>query len=178
MLLSGNRAISTATVVAFAAGLAVVLWSIWESRAAHAAGGAVIAMTAALVHALNLIKRWVTDTTAERNAALSTIRAAEDERTRQVALQAATTVERDRLRRETTACLQRAATQVEAERRKLQAKFDADHDRMLAESLETAFLMIKNGILAEPDRRRTVVPFPTQHPVDSDRARGRDVSRP
>lgn len=68
--------------------------------------------------------------------------------------------------------------QVEAERRKLQAKFEAGHDRMMSESLKTAFLRIKGGNLDAPDRRRTVVPFPTQHPAEVALPRGRDAVRP
>lgn len=179
MHVSVRRITTAATAAVITAGLAVVLWGVWKNDPARAAGGACLTITSLTFIALVVIRRWVTDTSAERAGLAATGKQRDDERSRYIAAQAAMAVDRDRMRRDAEYAAEQAAAQLEAERVKLRREFDEERNELVCKSFAAAFEILKSGL---PDdaatRGRAVIPFPDQRPAGgAARARGRDVSR-
>lgn len=153
--------VAAGTGVVLTAGLGIVLIGIVRNDPARAAGGSCLTITALTLIALVVIRRWITDTSAERTRHLDAARAAHDERIRYIAAQAALSSERTRMRRDSAAETARLKTQLAAEREALQDQFDAERGRLICESFKAGVLMQESGVLDAPSANETgVIQFP------------------
>lgn len=156
-----SRMVAVGTCIVLTAGLGIVLIGIVRNDPARAAGGACLTITTLTLIALTVIRRWITDTAAERTRHLDAARAAHDERVRYIAAQAALSVERDRMRRDSAVETARLKAQLAVEREALQDQFDAERGRLICESFQAGALMQESGALNAPSPSETgVIQFP------------------
>ncbi len=141
-------------------GISVVLYGIAVNDLSRSLGGSCLTMTALTLLALVAIRRWVTDTRAERERLADATREQDSERVRLMALQAAVEQERQRLLRDAEADRRQNAARLEAERKALRAQFEAkcqalreqfeeDRAALMCKSVETAYVMFKAGLMDE-----------------------------
>ncbi|MYZ37517.1 MULTISPECIES: hypothetical protein [unclassified Streptomyces] len=142
-------------------------------------------MIALTLIALVSIRKWTTDTHAERGRLAEAMREADTERGRSVAVQAAMEVERARIRRDAAAELERMEARLRAERQAIRDQLEEERARMACESLGIAFRMIKAGLLEDrpAEEHGKVIGFPgaarAREEADCDAAAcDREVSRP
>lgn len=176
---SGTKTTAAVAAVVLPIGIAVILWGVWLEEPARAIAGACLALAASALIALHLIRGWVTDTSAERTRlAVATQRAA-DEHDRYVAGRAAQAAERERMRRDTELAAASLAKQLDTERKRMQDHFDAERSALIAETFAKSFELLQRGLPVQQQgrEREVVIPFPAPHPAESERVRGRDVSR-
>jgi hypothetical protein len=187
-LTSGSRATIVAATAAMLGGLPVLLYGIWRDDTARSIGGACLVVTALILVALVLIRRWIVDTSNERRILAAAQRQASEEHTRYIALQAALENEQGRLNRDMNTERQRIAAQLIAEREAMRDEFEERKAELIAETMETTFLMIKGGKFApkeEAPQQGNLIQFPKElprqaHPAspERERSRGHEVVGP
>jgi hypothetical protein len=119
--------------------------------------------------ALTLIRRWVTDTSAERGRLATAETAAHDEHARYIAGLAALDAERIRVRRDATVAAGRQRAQLTAERERMDNALEAKRAEISAEAFRTGALMERAGLLTEPEPASVTHLFPARlRPADAD----------
>lgn len=146
----GARGIIAASTITLIAGIATTATGLTAGDTARSASGASITIIGLATLSLIVLHRWVTDTSAERGRLAAATTAASNEQARYIAGLAAVDAERARVRRDATAMARHQLAQLEAERAKLQAEFDADRERISTEAFRTGALMERAGLLKEP----------------------------
>ncbi|MFF2189300.1 hypothetical protein [Streptomyces sp. NPDC058155] len=144
--------------------MTVVLYGVARNDLARSLGGACLTMTSLTLIALVSIRRWTTNTDAERRRLGDATREAETEKTRSIAAQAAMEVERDRLLRDAASRRARLDAQLKTERKAMRDQLEADRAQIAIEALEEAFRLIRGG-LCDPSKQPgegTVIEFPEQ----------------
>ena len=191
-LTAGSRTTAFAAATVMTLGIATAVYGVIVGDLARSLGGACLAMPALTLLALIAIRRWITDTTRERVALADSQKAADDERLRHVAAQAAHMVEQQRFQRDVAAERQQIAARLEVERAAMDAKFEMQRSAIMVEALEATALMLRDGkFVREPQVHGKVMQFPKQqevrarqeeHSQQEERPRqgerGRGVSRP
>lgn len=186
--MSGSKATVRASAVVITGGLGVVVAGIVRNEPARAAGGACFTITALTLIALTLIRRWITDTSADRERMRTDLAAererlradecvATGERVKYLAAQAALGVERDRMRRDRAADVEGVAAQLAAERERLSDQFEEARNQVVQEASEAAWQIFLQGGLPVPAKGRTVLPFPSSAHMEPG-AQVRGVSHP
>lgn len=167
-----------------AAGMAVVLYGVAQNDLARSLGGACLTMTALTLIALVSIRKWTTDTRAERARLADATREADTERSRSFAARAAMEVERERMGRDVASEREQLEARLKTERAAMRKELEEERARIVSETLEAAFRMIP-GLVAEQKADGTVIGFPTQGQLARPRAEeshgrghGRGVSQP
>ncbi|MEI5100371.1 hypothetical protein RB200_19815 [Streptomyces sp. PmtG] len=154
---------TTAGATIMAAGLAAILYGVLRDDLARSLGGACLAMTALMPMALIAIRRWITDTSAERAHLADALRQAQDERTRYIAAQAALENEQGRLHRDLAADRARTAAMLIAERDGMQDEFEEQRAQLISETFEVAVDMERRGLLKPTDPSKgNLIRFPGQ----------------
>jgi hypothetical protein len=169
-------------------GLPALLYGILHNDTARSIGGACLIMTALVLSALVAIRRWIVDTSDERRALADEQRQASEAHHRYIASQAALENEQARLNRDMAAERQRIAAQLIAEREVMRDEFEERKAALVAETMETTFLMIKGGKFAPEEETRqqgNLIQFPKDlpaqvHPAspERERSRGHEVVGP
>lgn len=186
-LTSGSRATNVAAAVAMLGGLPALLYGILHNDTARSIGGACLIMTALILTSLVSIRSWIVETSDERRILAAAQRQAAEERTRYIAAQAALENEQARLNRDMAGERQRIAAQLIAEREAMRDEFDDHKATLIAETMETTFLMIKGGKFApeETPQQGNLIQFPKDlpaqgHPAspERERSRGHEVGHP
>nr|WSZ97322.1 hypothetical protein OH820_18120 [Streptomyces sp. NBC_00857] len=119
-------------------------------------------MTALTLVALVSIRRWTTDTHAERVRLADATREAETEKSRYIAGQAAMEVERDRMRRDAASGREQLEIQLATARQALADQLEEDRAKISCDALEAALIMLP-GLLSEGrPEHGTVIGFPAQ----------------
>ncbi|MFE2323630.1 hypothetical protein ACFXD5_06850 [Streptomyces sp. NPDC059385] len=142
---------------ALALGAAAVVWGIATDDLARSIGGGSITLTAGTLLALAKIRVWCTDTRAERQRLADLQRLATDERTRLVAAQGALEQERNRVLRDAAAAEQAAAVRLVAAKAAMEEQLEEERAQMAVDSLNTAFKLIKAGLLNPRATRSNVL---------------------
>lgn len=164
---------TTTAAVVMATGLAAILYGAGQGDPSHSITGVGLTTTALTLIALTVIRRWVTDTAAERSRLAEAVQAAQDEREKYFALKAVLENDQQRLMRAAAADRAHAAATLITERERMAAEFEEKRAAMICEALnEVADLMRSHK--QKPSERSSVIPFPTQQP---DRAQERERSR-
>lgn len=178
-LTAGARTTAVAAATVLAAGITVILYGIARNDLARSLGGACLSITALTLIALVAIRRWVTDTEAERARLAEDSREAQNEKTRAIAAQAALEMERQRLARDAAADRARTAAILRAEREAMRDQFEEQRAKLASDAFATGVRMERSGALepeSEHDRAQVIGLFPQQ-----ERERARDAgarSRP
>lgn len=177
-LTAGNRTTAAAAAVILIAGVGVIVVGVVTNDFARSLGGACLTMPALTLFALVSIRRWVTNTAAERARLAQATREVEDERLRYVAAQAAQEQESARLRRDAAAEIQQAKARLDVERVAMEAEFEERRNALICKTINDTVVEIINGRLAPPaPTHGRVIDFPGQL-ADREQARERGVSRP
>lgn len=145
-------------------GMAVVLYGVARNDLARSLGGACLTMTALTLIALVSIRRWTTNTDAERRRLADATREAETEKTRGIAAQAAMEVERNRLLRDAASQRAQLEALLKAERKAMHDQLEADRTEIGIDALKEAFRLIHEGLCDPPKQQSqgTVIDFPEQ----------------
>lgn len=173
-LTGGMRATIAAAGTVMLAGLTAVLHGIVRSNVTHAAGGACLAFVATTLIALIFIRSWIVDTRDERRVLAAATRAARDERTRYIALEAA--LENEQARRKNDLATERAqiAAKLLAEREAMWAEFEEERSELACQTMEVTIKMMRGDKLTPEEKARcNLIPFPQQQP-QTERARSRE----
>lgn len=141
---------ATTAAVILAAGFGIIGTGIIQSDPVKSVSGVCLAITALTCVALIIIRRWITDTSAERARLADATREAREERLRYVASLAAVDAERTRVRRDAATSTSRQRAQLDADRQRLEAAFERDRERITTEAFQTGALMERAGLLREP----------------------------
>lgn len=159
---SGSRTTAVGAALITSAGLAIVLYGIITENLERTVGGAIFTMTALTLIALVLIRRWVTNTTAERQRLGDAVREADAERMRYVAAQAALEVERSRLRRDSAVEREQLAARLATERTAMEAQFEEGRTKLVCDTVETTVQLVREGLLdtSAPAPYAQVIGFP------------------
>lgn len=161
---STKAAVGTAAV-AMIAGLTAVAHGLLRNNTAHSIGGSCVAFLGFGAIFLINVRAWIVDTSEERRLLSAATRAAQDERTRYIAAQAALENEQGRLNRDMAIERRRIAAQLIAEREALTADFEEKRAALVTETMEATFRMIRSGKLTPPEdtSHGRLIPFPQQH---------------
>ncbi|MCR8946586.1 hypothetical protein NW249_31275 [Streptomyces sp. OUCMDZ-4982] len=177
-----SRATAAGAALITSAGLTIVLFGIITENLERTVGGAIFTMTALTLIALILIRRWITTTSAERARLGDAVREADAERMRYVAAQAASEVERARLRRDATAERQQLTARLATERASMRTQFEEERNRLVCDTVEETIKLVRLGLLnpSAPTRYARVIGFPSpaehQRPVQEP-SRGHGAKR-
>lgn len=165
-LTSSMRITATAAVAVMLGGLAAILHGVLRDNLASAVGGLSLTLTALTAVALILIHRWITDTSDERRGLAALQRQAQEQKSVYVAAQAALEVEQGRLAQDMATERYNLAVRLKAEREAMAREFDERRAALAAETMETTFLMLRNGKFeTEAPAPGNLIPFPQQgHP--------------
>lgn len=159
----GTRITTAAGIALLAAGLALCAHGAVTSHGTNALAGAAVTFTALILIALIKIKRWVTDTNAERRDLARAQCAAEEERRRHVAAQGAMEAEQTRLRRDLNAERAQVAATLTVERAAMEAKFEKERFQIQTDAFKSGVLFERAGML-EPEAPivGNLIQFPKQ----------------
>ncbi|MGC4946229.1 hypothetical protein ACLQ2N_08480 [Streptomyces sp. DT224] len=163
-LTAGTRATAVCAALITSAGLAIVLCGIFTHNLKTSIGGAIFMMTALTLVALVAIRKWITDTSAERNRLNTAVREAEADRIRYVVAQATLEGERTRLRRDVTAERELLAARLDSERTAMQNAFEEEKNQLVCDTVEATVAMVREGLLDPAAPRSTyarVIGFPS-----------------
>ncbi|MFH9215417.1 hypothetical protein [Streptomyces globisporus] len=141
----GSRTSAVGAALITSAGLAIVVYGIITENLERTVGGAIFTMTALTLIALVLIRRWVTNTSTERQRLGDAVREADAERMRYLAAQAASEVERARIRRDAAAELQQLTVRLAAERAALSEQFEEQRLALICSTMETTVKLYRAG---------------------------------
>ncbi|MFJ8855289.1 hypothetical protein [Streptomyces sp. NPDC102437] len=161
-LTAGTRATAVGAALIIGAGLSIVLYGIIADDLPRTIGGAIGTMTALTFICLVAIRRWVTNTAAERKRLGDAVRDADADRMRYVAAQAALEAERGRLQRDAAAERQQLTARLHTERAALDARFEEERAKLICETTEAAFRLFHDGRLDTSDANSArIIGFPT-----------------
>lgn len=166
----GTRTTAAASAAALIGGVAITIHGIFSGDMPRSLGGTCLATPAAIVIVLVVLRRWIQDTSSERQRladaereAVEAERRAENERSRFFALEAAATMEQNRYRQDMAA--ERAAMDVrlKSERDAMQTEFEAARGELGAQAMDIAMSWIRGGKF-NPTQERTgnLIHFPHQ----------------
>ncbi|MZF56883.1 hypothetical protein GTX53_24145 [Streptomyces sp. SID5594] len=176
-----SRATAAGAALITSAGLAIVLYGIITENLERTVGGAIFTMTALTLIALVLIRRWVTNTTAERQRLSDATREKDTERMRYLAAQAALEVERGRLRRDARTEREHLTARLAAERAAMSAQFEDQRAELVCKTMETTVQLYRDGHFdpGAPAPYAQVISLPnlTHQRADAAQPRGRGVTR-
>lgn len=147
------------------AGFALVLLGVTLDDIARCLGGAVVIMTAAILLFLTQVRRWTTDTQAERNRLADATREARAEHMRYVAAQAALTIERQRIHRDAAAEREHNAARLAAERKAMRDLFEDERETLICKTMESTVNLVRAGLLDDkpaPAHAKVIGLFPSQ----------------
>ncbi|NDZ63620.1 hypothetical protein [Streptomyces cyaneofuscatus] len=159
-----SRATAAGAALITSAGLAIVLYGIITENLERTVGGAIFTMTALTLIALVLIRRWVTNTTAERQRLSDATRERDTEHMRYLAAQAALEVERGRLRRDAIVEREQLAARLAAEQASMRAQFEEERNQLTIRTFKATAQMIHDGLLdpGNPGSLARLIEFPTR----------------
>ncbi|MFI9079178.1 hypothetical protein ACIGW8_22360 [Streptomyces sioyaensis] len=175
-MLTTRHRITVSAIAALAAGGGLLAHGVIDDSAARTTGGGFLLSCALLLLVLQAVRTWVTDTSAEQARLAEATRAADAERERYTAGCYTLDGERQRIRRDATRAAARAQAALTAEMERLRAEADAERFDLQIETFQTAYRLIKNGLGEAPPADaggHQIIPFPTQHPAEPERSRGR-----
>lgn len=158
-LTAGTKAAAIAAAAAMGAGLWVVFHG--DDDLASRLGGVCLALAAMTLIALLVIRTWVTNTSDERRILAAATRAAQAERNRYIAAQAALENEQGRLQRDMAADRARNAARLVAEREALAAEFEETRNQLIRDAITESWMIFLGGGVHEPAAENVVIPFPT-----------------
>lgn len=177
-LTAGTRATTTGAVAAGVVGLAVTLHGAIRNQPANSLSGICITMVALTGLILIALRKWTTDTRDDRRILAAGQREAQTRKDVYLAAQAALENEQSRLNRDMAAERAALAARLMAEREQLRAEFEEQRATLIAETMEVAFLMMRNGDLdPKASAQSNLIPFPHQQP-QRERSREHGVVRP
>lgn len=180
-LTAGHRATAVGAALVVSAGLASVTYGIAANDLPSAVGGAIFAVCALTLIALVVIRRWVTDTTAERRRLDDAVRAADDDRMRYTAALAGVEVERSRLRRDAAAAEHQLAARLNAERAALDEQFEEARAQLIVDTTVATLELVERGFpnISAADLGARIIGFPTagQRTPADEPARGHGATR-
>lgn len=178
---AGSRIAAVGAALIPSAGLSTVVYGIVTENLERTVGGAIFTMTALTLIALVLIRRWITNADADRQRHDDAVRAADTERMRYVAAQAALEVERGRLRRDIAVEHQQVAATLDAERAAMRERFEEDRATLVCETIETTFLLFRDGKFAPTEHGYAAqvigFPRPAHQRAAEEPTRGRGATR-
>jgi hypothetical protein len=150
--LRGARGIlvASASTIALATGVALTAAGLITRDSAQSASGASVIILALATIGLLLLRRWITDTSAERGRLATALADAAAERDRYIAANAAVEAERARVRRDAASLATQQRAQLAAEREHLQGSFERERERIATDAFRTGAMMERAGLLAEP----------------------------
>ncbi|MHB9857694.1 hypothetical protein [Streptomyces sp. YIM S03343] len=156
------------------AGLSVITYGVITDDISRSVSGACLTMPALTLIALVMVRRWVSDTRDERRVLADARLAAEQERFRYVAGQAAQETEQGRMSQAQAAERARLTAQLKRERAAMQAEFEEQRASLISETMEATVLMFHDGKFT-PDMlpRGRVIRFPKQDPAAGQPERSR-----
>jgi len=175
-LTAETRATAATAAVAGVVGLAVTLHGAIRNQPAHSLSGICITMIALTGLILIAIRKWTTDTSAERAILAAAQREAQARRDTYFAAQAALENEQGRLNRDMAAERAGLTARLKTERDAMAAEFEERRASLIAETMEATVLMIRDGKLAcEPSEPGNLIQFPApQQERAAERARARE----
>lgn len=177
-LTGGMRATATTAGMVLLGGLSLTLYGVLRDDYARTLGGTCFTATTLTVLALTIIRRWIADTSDERRALAAAQLRAQDESASYIALKAALVAEQGRLRQDINAEHAALTERLEVERRKMDVDFEERRAELIAETMESTFLMIHGGKFAPTTSGAgKLIPFPQQEP-QRQRAREHGVVGP
>jgi hypothetical protein len=178
LLLKRHR-ITAAATITLATGLPLLAHGLIASNVARTTGGACLTSCALLLLSLHAIRTWVTDTCQERRRLAAATRDADAERDRYRAAEFALAGEQARMRRDAASAMRRNEAALAEELAALRAQFEEERNELVSQTFETAFRLLKGGVMDSPPAEDRVIPFPSQgHPVEGETVRNRGVTRP
>ena len=162
-LTGGTRVTKSTAVAASLAGLALLGKGVLKDSVPSTMAGSCLIIVALTAISMALIRTWVSDTTDVRNAMAASQRAAERERSRYIALQAALESEQGRLNRDMAAARQCMARDLVAEREALRGEFEEKRATLVSETMEATFHMFRGGKFAtDATTAGQLIQFPRQ----------------
>lgn len=172
MSTGGTRATTSAAIAALG-GLGLTSHGILADDLPRVVGGMCVTVAALLIATLVLVHSWIADTSDARKSLAAAQVAAERERSRYVAAQAALENEQGRLARDMAAERAAIAARLKAEREAMEAELEEKRATIMCEAFEAGVLMARGGKLTTDMQQRTanLIPFPTQQ---QERARARE----
>lgn len=176
----GRRATTTIAALLLAAGTTTVLYGVVRDDLARSISGACLLMTGLALIILVSVRRWTSDTQAERLRLSDATREADAERMRYVAAQAALEVERQRVQRDAAAERHQLTARLHAERVAMRDTYEDERARLIAESFETAVQLVRAGVLDEPkgghtaNHAKVIGLFPTPEMPGAEQHRARE----
>lgn len=175
----GTKAAVGVGAAAMSAGLIAVAHGMLVSNTAHSVGGAALLIVAATLISLACLRHWIIDVTEERRLLGAATRAAQDERTRYIALKAALENEQGRLNRDMATERHRIAAQLIAEREAMLAEFEEKRATVITETMEATVRMMRSGKATTRETTGRLIPFPQQQPeLTRERSREHGVVGP
>lgn len=167
---------AAAAALVVAAGLAAILYGLVYDDLPRSIAGLGLTIVGLTVIVLIVIRRWVTDTRAERQLLAAAQREAHNQKSVYVAAQAALENEQGRLNRDMAAERLALSARLKSERDALARDFAEQRATVIAETMEATFHMFRGGKFA-PTQTVTgnLIEFPRQHPErQEERARSRE----
>lgn len=155
-------------------GLVVVLHGTLRNNLTHTVGGTCLTLTALTAIALILIRRWIVDTSHERQCLAASQREAQNQKSAYIAAQAALEVEQGRLTRDRAIQLRADAALLKTERAAMAADFEEKRGALISETMEVTWRLYQSGKMGAPSPTESrIIQFPRQHP-EPERARSRE----
>jgi hypothetical protein len=176
---SSKTATAQATGVLIA-GFAATAYSALHHQVAGSITGACLVISALTWVSLIRIKRWVTNTSNERRTLADATRAADQERNRYVAAQAAAEIEHSRRQQDLAAERASIEARLTAERAKMRKDFEDERAQIMRDAFRTGVEMERAGML-KPDAPQlgNLIQFPTDLPKQQrEQAREHGVVQP
>ena len=162
-LTAGTRTTALAATVFITLGVLLAAYGAITGDLKRTLGGTCLTMPAVTLLALTAVRRWTTDTSAERGRLSEAQRAAEAERMRYVAAQAALLVEHQRLQRDTASDRAQITARLESERAAMREAFEEQRAALVCQTMEATVKMLHDGEFSgEPEAHGKVMQFPIQ----------------
>ncbi|WP_158694390.1 hypothetical protein [Streptomyces canus] len=156
------------------AGIASTAYSAYHNHLAGSITGACLVISALTWVSLIRIKQWVTNTSNERRTLAEATRAADEERNRYVAAQAAAEIEHSRRQQDLAAERASIEARLTAERAKMRRDFEDERAQIMRDAFRTGVEMERAGML-KPDAPQigNLIQFPKDLPTQQ-RERSRE----
>lgn len=143
-------------------GPALVLHGVIRQHPANSLTGVAVTMIALTLIILLVVHGWVTSTGAERARLSADQQAAQEEKARYFAAQAALENEQQRLHRDLAAERVALEERAKVERAATAAEFEERRAALVSETMDATFRMIRNGQFTNDRPRGKVIEFPQQ----------------
>lgn len=179
-LTAGTRTTALTATILIALGVLLAAYGAITGDLKRTLGGTCLAMPAVTLLALIAVRRWTTDTSAERARLGEAQRAAGAERMRYVAAQAAALLEQQRHQRDVASEREQMTVRLETERAAMRAGFEEQRAALVCQTVEDTVKLLRDGkFREEPEQHGKVMQFPKQQPArPRHEARGHGVSQP